>query len=284
MKSIRHFATMAFLCLFLALSLGIVLFATSACSQNGKDDTSGDTLSGSYYTDVEGDEYTFVFDGESFTFTLGENALTGTYVYDGSAVSLTFSDGTSASAAFDGDILEVTYNGVTYEMLPRIEYIVTFDLNGGKGTESATVVNGRKLTRPADPTKDGFVFLAWYQDSAFEDLYSFDTPVTGNMTLYARFAEDLSEEEFVVSFDAGSDYTGEPIADTKTIGGSVYLLPELPAQGSKAFLGWWMSDSQNAAKLTAKVEDGQKLDENTMLYAVWDNGAPAVSVTSAGVS
>lgn len=284
MKSIRRFATMAFLCLFLALSLGIVLFATSACSQNGKDDTSGDTLSGSYYTDVEGDEYTFVFDGESFTFTLGENALTGTYVYDGSAVSLTFSDGTSASAAFDGDILEVTYNGVTYEMLPRIEYIVTFDLDGGEGTESATVLNGRTLTRPTDPTKSGFVFLAWYQDSSFKTVYSFDTPVTSNMTLYARFVEDLSDEEFVVSFDTGSDYTGDPVADMETIGGCVYMLPELPAQGTNAFLGWWMSDSQDAAKLTAKVEDGQKLDENTTLFAVWDNGAPAVSVTSTGVS
>lgn len=280
MKSIRRLATMAFLCLFLAVSLGIVLFATSACSQNEQ----GETLSGTYYADVDDAEYTFVFDGTSFTFTTDGEPLTGTYFYDGSALTLTFNGDASATAEFDGDILKVTYNGVTYEMLPRIEYIVTFDLNGGKGTESATVVNGRKLTRPADPTKDGFVFLAWYQDSAFEDLYSFDMPVTGNMTLYARFAEDLSEEEFVVSFDAGSDYTGEPIADTKTIGGSVYLLPELPAQGSKAFLGWWMSDSQDAAKLTAKVEDGQKLDENTTLYAVWDNGAPAVSVTSAGVS
>lgn len=280
MKSIRRLATMAFLCLFLALSLGIVLFATSACSQDGQENT----LSGTYYADVDDAEYTFVFDGTSFTFTMDGEPLTGTYVYDGSALTLTFNGDASATAEFDGDILKVTYNGVTYEMLPRIEYIVTFDLDGGEGTESATVVNGRKLARPADPVKAGFVFIAWYQDSAFENLYSFDTPVTGNMTLYARFAEDLSEEEFVVSFDAGSDYTGEAIADTETIGGCVYLLPELPAQGSNAFLGWWMSDSQNAAKLTAKVEDGQKLDEDTTLYAVWDNGAPAVSVTSEGVS
>ena len=285
MKNIRRLALMVSLCLLTVLSLGIVLFAASACQPAEQ----SETLDGTYYADVNGEEYTVAFssgDSYAFTFSVAGDDRTGTYFYSGSAVTLTFSEeGETLSATLSGDVLSFTYKGTAYEMIPMVTYTVTFDLDGGTGTASAQVVNGRLLPKPADPQKDGNVFIGWYADSAFAEKFDFETQkITGNVTLYARFVEGPAAEEFTVSFETGSGYEGDPIADVQTIGHGIYNLPELPALDGKDFLGWWRSDYEDAAKLTAMVTDGYEVDENTTLFAVWESDAPAVSVTESGVS
>ena len=285
MKNIRRLALMVSLCLLTVLSLGIVLFAASACQPTEQ----SETLDGTYYADVNGEEYTVAFssgDSYAFTFSVAGDDRTGTYFYSGSAVTLTFSEeGETLSATLSGDVLSFTYKGTAYEMIPMVTYTVTFDLDGGTGTASAQVVNGRLLPKPADPQKDGNVFIGWYADSAFTEKFDFETQkITGNVTLYARFVEGPAAEEFTVSFETGSGYEGDPIADVQTIGHGIYNLPELPALDGKDFLGWWRSDYEDAAKLTAMVTDGYEVDENTTLFAVWESDAPAVSVTESGVS
>ena len=285
MKNIRRLALMVSLCLLTVLSLGIVLFAASACQPTEQ----SETLDGTYYADVNGEEYTVAFssgDSYAFTFSVAGDDRTGTYFYSGSAVTLTFSEeGETLSATLSGDVLSFTYKGTAYEMIPMVTYTVTFDLDGGTGTASAQVVNGRLLPKPADPQKDGNVFIGWYADSAFAEKFDFETQkITGNVTLYARFVEGPAAEEFTVSFETGSGYEGDPIADVQTIGHGIYNLPELPALDGKDFLGWWRSDYEDAAKLTAMVTDGYEVDENTTLFAVWESDAPAVSVTESGVS
>lgn len=71
------------------------------------------------------------------------------------------------------------------------KYTVTYNTNGGSAVGSATVSEGHKLTEPtAAPTKDGYTFLGWYKDAAFTNRWNFDADtVTGNITLYAKWAE-----------------------------------------------------------------------------------------------
>lgn len=82
-------------------------------------------------------------------------------------------------------------------------------MNGGVAQADAKVLNGKKLEKPADPVKtvDGkeFAFIGWYKDSSFKEKYSFDQPVTKDITLYAYFVELLGTEEYTVTF---SGYTG----------------------------------------------------------------------------
>lgn len=280
MKSFRRLAGTIFLSLLMAVAVGMVLFTTSACNP----EETGMTLEGVYYVEADDTEYSVGFDGTSFTFSVAGESCTGTYKYDGNTITLKLSDDESIDAKIENGKLVFTYKGVTYELLEKVEYTVTYELNGGEGTASAKVINGKTLAKPSNPTKDGFIFIAWYSDSSFNTRYTFDTPVTGNMTLYAQFVEDPGTDGFVVSFETGDLYTGEPIADMQTVGGTIYILPELPALNGKEFLGWWKSDSQDASKLTAKVEEGQTIAENTTLYAVWQSDAPAVSVTAEGVN
>ena len=69
------------------------------------------------------------------------------------------------------------------------QFIVKFDTNGGSKIANVTVKKGETLTKPADPTKEGFDFGGWYTDKALTKAYDFATPVTKSFTLYAKWTE-----------------------------------------------------------------------------------------------
>ncbi len=69
-------------------------------------------------------------------------------------------------------------------------YTVTFNTNGhGLDTAPAaqTVNYGGKATMPADPKDANYVFGGWYTNAACTTAYSFDSTVTGNIELYAKW-------------------------------------------------------------------------------------------------
>ena len=68
-------------------------------------------------------------------------------------------------------------------------YTVEFDTDGGSTIENQTVDYNAKATRPEDPTKDGFTFGGWYADSELTQEFDFDTLITQNTTIYAKWTE-----------------------------------------------------------------------------------------------
>ncbi|MBQ3054738.1 MAG: InlB B-repeat-containing protein [Oscillospiraceae bacterium] len=76
-------------------------------------------------------------------------------------------------------------------------YVVRFETNGGSKVPNAAVVRKAKLTRPANPTKDGFTFGGWYADTALETPYDFNTAVTSNFTLYAKWNSDSTVSDLL---------------------------------------------------------------------------------------
>jgi pilin isopeptide linkage protein/uncharacterized repeat protein (TIGR02543 family) len=69
------------------------------------------------------------------------------------------------------------------------QYTVRFESNGGSAVPNQTVNYNDKVVKPADPTKSGYVFKGWFKDSDLTEAYDFDTPVTGDLTLYAKWGE-----------------------------------------------------------------------------------------------
>ncbi|MDE7395673.1 MAG: InlB B-repeat-containing protein, partial [Clostridiales bacterium] len=55
------------------------------------------------------------------------------------------------------------------------EYTVTFDSQGGSAVASATVASGNKVTKPTDPTREGYTFGGWYKDADCTESWNFDT-------------------------------------------------------------------------------------------------------------
>ncbi|MDO5037480.1 MAG: InlB B-repeat-containing protein [Tissierellia bacterium] len=68
-------------------------------------------------------------------------------------------------------------------------FTVTFEANGGSALSNQTVTENEKATRPDDPTREGFTFVGWFQDQDLTTPYDFESPVTGDLTLYAKWEE-----------------------------------------------------------------------------------------------
>ncbi len=68
-------------------------------------------------------------------------------------------------------------------------YSVTFNANGGTGTvDTQTVRTGFKASVPTQQlTRSGYTFAGWYTDVNGARKYDFETAVTGNVTLYAKW-------------------------------------------------------------------------------------------------
>lgn len=65
-------------------------------------------------------------------------------------------------------------------------YLVVFQSNGGNPVESQEVEEGGKVVKPADPVREGYRFTGWYLE---DELYDFESPVTGNLRLDAGWEE-----------------------------------------------------------------------------------------------
>lgn len=78
-------------------------------------------------------------------------------------------------------------------IIPEKEYVtVVFNSNGGSAVTTQSIEKGQKAAEPADPTKDGFTFVYWYtSDETVE--FSFDTVVSVNLTLNAKWTENIVE-------------------------------------------------------------------------------------------
>lgn len=67
---------------------------------------------------------------------------------------------------------------------------VKFDAQGGSATGDQTPASGSTVTKPADPTREGYTFGGWYTDEACTKAYDFSAAVTADMTLYAKWTKN----------------------------------------------------------------------------------------------
>lgn len=82
----------------------------------------------------------------------------------------------------------VTMTGGTFEDCGAYpysfdEFTVTFDSDGGSAVTAQKVLNSPAI-KPADPTKNGYLFAGWYLG---DTQYTFDTKITTDITLKAHW-------------------------------------------------------------------------------------------------
>lgn len=72
------------------------------------------------------------------------------------------------------------------------KYNVTFVLNNEEDDVVVEVTSGDKVTKPTNPVKTGYEFAGWFTQNTGGSLYDFNTPVTGALSLYARYTKEDS--------------------------------------------------------------------------------------------
>ena len=67
---------------------------------------------------------------------------------------------------------------------------VTFNANGhGTAPTAKTVLKGETVTAPTAPTATGYTFGGWYKEANCTNAFDFNTAITADITLYAKWTE-----------------------------------------------------------------------------------------------
>lgn len=128
---------------------------------------------------------------------------------------------------------------------------VKFDSQGGSSVGSQTPASGSTVTKPGDPTREGYAFGGWYTDAACTKAYDFATAVTSDMTLYAKWTKNETSS-------SGSDNAG----GKKDDGDKGNAGTQAASQGgSVAPSSLPLSQSALPKSDDEKVNDGKKADD-----------------------
>ena len=72
----------------------------------------------------------------------------------------------------------------------KTTFTVTFDTVGGSSIEKQTINRWNNAVEPKEPTKEGYKFIGWYEDSTYQFRFSFYKPITADTTLYAKWVKN----------------------------------------------------------------------------------------------
>lgn len=118
-----------------------------------------------------------------------------------------------------GDKIEWVFGDGSVSTLP---HAVTFNTGEGSAVDPQVVADGAKATKPADPTRDGYVFAGWYADADLKSPYDFSASVSEDLTLYAKWVKGSHVVDGVVVDPSAqgpnwdSDWSGFTSADKVT--------------------------------------------------------------------
>lgn len=159
------------------------------------------------YAQVNGSgEYT---EKETITINAGER---DGYVFTGwsSESGITFKDDKAEETTFEMPDKDVTVTanwrkistGGSGGSLGAPVYTVKFDTNGGSEITDKKVSGNIAIKEPAKPEKNGFVFAGWYSDKELSVKFDFNTHITKNTTLYAKWDKaDSSADKLILTID-----------------------------------------------------------------------------------
>lgn len=218
----------------------------------------------------------------------GNNDVTFSYYLYDDFVTVTKHSDTNIETSYDvtpAFFTNTPYSKVTYVfgggiVTPDI-YTVTFDANGhGTAPTAQTVEDGKTATKPSDPTETGWKFDGWYKEADCINAFDFATPITGNITLYAKWTEDggiVTPDIFTVTFDAnghGTAPAAQTIEDGKTA-----TKPDDPTASGWTFKGWYKE-----AACTNAFDFATPITGDITLYAKWTQNSDTPTAPQTGDS
>lgn len=125
--------------------------------------------------------------GGVYRYTLGD--AEATQIYD-AAGHYQYCDSPVIADA-SGNLYYINDSGTLFKLGAVESWTVAFNSNGGSACDTKFVATSDgKLVKPADPMRDGYTFGGWYTDEPCTQAYDFSTPVTADLTLYAKWTKN----------------------------------------------------------------------------------------------
>ena len=216
--------------------------------------------------------------------------ISKSYIFEGWFTSE--DNGTTLSdSPFDFNNTKITADIILYAKWSEIPitYIITFNSNGGSKVLEQSVIGGDKVVEPNNPSKNAtlsteYTFLNWYTsldngNTLSNQPFDFDTVITENLTLYAKWTE--IPITYSVTFYPNN---GNETLSQKIRGGDKAELPTSINKPDTTTLRYklegWYESTDNGVTFSALSFDFDNtiIVSNTDLYAKWKE-IPIYNVT-----
>lgn len=190
-----------------------------------------------------------------------EDGKTVTKPKDPTREGYTFQGWTSGGKTYDFNApvtADITLTA-QWEKNKPVTHTVTIDPANGEKTTVLKVEDGQKLTKPTDPKKNGYTFLAWYLN---DKPYDFNQPVTGDITIVAQWEKNKPKAHTVTY-----DYAYDGLKGTAVVtDGKPLPKPTDPKRAGYVFKGW---------RLDGRTYDfNQPVTKDLTLTADWELSVP----------
>lgn len=130
---------------------------------------------------------------------------------------------------------------------------ITFNSGGGTKVNPQTVEEGKLVTKPANPTKTGYVFEAWQLNGK---KYDFNTKVSSDITLVAKYR---ALKTISIAFDTGDG--GSKVSTQTIVEGNKINVPAVPTKEGYKFVEWQLNGK--------KFDFNTKITSDITLKALW---------------
>jgi uncharacterized repeat protein (TIGR02543 family) len=143
-------------------------------------------------------------------------------------------------------------------------WTVAFNAQGGTSAPGPqTVAKGARADKPPDPAFGGRALIGWYTEADALNPWNFNDPVTGDLTLYAKWTLTVVEAG---SWELSFNSRGGPAVEAQIVAnGETAAMPTAPVRSNYDFRGW----HKEAACENLWDFDTDIVTAHTILYARW---------------
>ena len=150
------------------------------------------------------------------------------------------------------------------------KYTVQFVSDHGSFKDQTIEYGGTiKTDKLTIPEVEGFTFGGWYTDDTYDTEFDFNTPITHDTKVYAKW----TAKDYKVSFitEHGKTPTSQNVPYNETADDPGKLTEE-----GYTFIGWYTDETY-----TKEFDFTQPIKSNTKVYAKWEKNAPVLPDTYA---
>ena len=154
------------------------------------------------------------------------------------------------------------------------DYEVSFVTEHGNAPTSQNVKYNGTADDPGKLSAEGYTFDGWYADEKHTTEFDFNTQITSDTKVYAKWTAKDYEVSFV------TEHGDAPASQSVPYNGTAKDPGKLTAEGY-TFDGWYADENR-----TIEFDFTQPIKSNTKVYAKWEKNAPntyALNVSGAFV-
>ena len=163
----------------------------------------------------------------------------------------------------------ITSNTTVYAKWTAKDYEVSFITEHGNAPTSQNVPYNKTATDPGELMAEGYTFIGWYTDEKHTTEFDFNTQITSDTKVYAKWTAKDYEVSFI------TEHGNAPASQNVKFNGTADDPGELTEDGY-TFIGWYTDDTYKT-----KFDFRTPITGDTKVYAKWEKNAPVLPDTYA---